>query len=259
MSIDFDLDETGIATITINRPERMNALDGDHYRGLSQAWTRVRDDDAVRCAIVTGAGERSFCAGADIKETIGRKAELKDLWLTQQDQLLNRGLEIWKPVIAAVNGYCLGGGVTLLLATDIRVAVPHAEFAMAEVKRGVVAGAGGTQRIMRQLPHAIAMEFLLTGDRIGAAQAERWGLVNAVVPPADLLPAARRYAERIVANAPLAVQATKELALRSRDASLADGLRMEQLVNTLLEQTSLDVQEGRAAFIEKRDPRFRGV
>lgn len=258
MSIDFDLDDAGIATITINRPERMNSLDNDHYRDLSQIWSRVRDDHAIRCAIVTGAGQKSFCAGADIKEVIGRKTELRDLWLTQQELLLQRGLEVWKPVIAAVNGYCLGGGMTLLLATDIRIAVPHAEFGLSEVERGIIAGAGGTQRVMRQLPHAIAMEMLLTGSRIDAAKAERWGFVNAVVSPESLMATARRYAERIIANAPLAVQATKELALRSRDLSLADGLRMEQMTSFILQQVSQDVQEGRAAFLEKRAPHFRG-
>lgn len=258
MSIDFDLDAAGIATITINRPERMNALDGEHYASLSKIWTRVRDDHAIRCAIVTGAGEKSFCAGADIKEVIGRKTELREHWLTQQELLLQRGLEVWKPVIAAVNGYCLGGGVTLLLATDIRIAVPHAEFGLSEVKRGIIAGSGGTQRVMRQLPHAIAMELLLIGDRIDAARAERWGFINAIVPADQLMATARDYAERIVANAPLAVQATKELALRSRDLSLADGLRMEQMTSFILQQVSSDVQEGREAFIEKRPPRFRG-
>jgi E-phenylitaconyl-CoA hydratase len=258
MSIDFALDEAGIGTITINRPDRMNALDGEHYRALSEIWTRVRDDHAIRCAIVTGAGDRSFCAGADIKEVVGRKTELREHWLTQQELLLNRGLEIWKPIIAAVNGYCLGGGMTLLLSTDIRIAVPHAAFAVAEVKRGIIAGAGGTQRIMRQLPHPIAMEMLLTGDRIDAAKAERWGLVNAVAPPEQLMATARSYAERIIANAPLAVQATKELALRSRDLSLADGIRMEQMTSVILQQLSSDVQEGREAFLERRKPDFRG-
>ena len=257
MSIELAIDDGGLATLTINRPERMNALDTEHYRVLSRAWIEVRDNPAVSCAIITGAGDTAFCAGADIKEQIGRTTALAALWEAQQFPLLNRGLEIWKPVIAAVNGYCLGGGITLLLATDIRVAVPHAEFGMAEVRRGVIAGLGGTQRILRQLPHAIAMEFLLTGDRIGAAAAERWGLVNKVVAPADLMSTARAYATRIAGNAPLAVQAAKELALRSRDASLEDGMRLEQMISHIL-QTSEDVQEGRAAFMEKRKPVFRG-
>ena len=258
MSIDFALDDGGIATITINRPARANALDTEHYRGLSDAWTRVRDDSEVRCAIVTGAGDNAFCAGADIHEQIGQGTALGGLWLTQHTQLLNRGLEIWKPVIAAVNGFCIGGGMTMLLATDIRIAVPHAEFGLAEVKHGVIAGYGGTQRLMRQLPHAIGMEMLLCGDRISAEQAERWGLINKVVPPEALMATARAYAQRVIANAPLAVQAAKELALRSRDMSLADGMRMEELTSAVLQRNSADVGEGRAAFAEKRQPRFRG-
>lgn len=258
MSIDYGLDEGGIATVTINRPDRLNALDNEHYAELSRVWIEVRDDPAVRCVIVTGAGAKSFCAGADIKEVVGRKIDLQEVWRAQQVPLIQRGLEIWKPVIAAVNGYCLGGGVTLLLATDIRIAVPHAEFGVPEVKRGIIAGTGGTQRIVRQLPHVLAMELLLTGDRVDADWALRAGLINKVVPVADLMPTARKYAENIAQNAPLAVQATKELALRARDASLADGIRMEQMTNTLLEQMSLDVQEGRTAFMEKRSPDFRG-
>ena len=257
MSIDLELDATGVATITINRPERRNALDAEHYAGLTAAWTRVRDDAAIRCTIITGAGDVAFCVGADIKSFIGREVELAEFWLTQKGQLLNRGLEVWKPVIAAVNGYCLGGGVTLLLATDIRIAVPTAIFGLSEVKRGVIAGNGGTQRVAAQLPHAIAMEMLLTGERMDAAWAERWGMVNRIVPPEALMDTARAYADKIAANAPLAVQAAKELAVRSRDMSLADGLRMEQMVNRIL-QGSADVQEGRAAFAEKRPPRFGG-
>lgn len=258
MSIDFEMDEAGIATITINRPGRMNALDHEHYRALSEVWIEVRDNPKLLCAIVTGAGETSFCAGADIKEVLGAGIELSGLWQTQEQPLLNRGLEVWKPVIAAVNGYCLGGGMTLLLATDIRVAAQHAQFGVGEVKRGLVAGLGGTQRLARQLPHARAMEMLLTGQSIDAVRAEQWGLVNQVVPQADLMTAARRYAEIIVGNTPLAVRASKELALRTADMSLADGLRTEQMVNALLQLNSEDVREGRAAFMEKRNAEFRG-
>src|SRR5690349_4080583 len=159
MSIDVSLHDN-VALITINRPERLNAMDEEHYRGLSQAWMRVRDDPAIRAAIITGAGERSFTAGADLKSFVTKPVDLPELWLTQKDQLLNRGLEVWKPIIAAVNGVCLGGGTTLLFATDIRIAVPHATFNLAEVKRGLVPGNGGTQRVMSQMPYAIAMEFL---------------------------------------------------------------------------------------------------
>jgi enoyl-CoA hydratase/carnithine racemase len=256
MSIDVEVADS-ICTIVINRPERLNAMDAEHYQALSQAWCRVRDDAGVRVAIVTGAGAKSFTTGADIKSFLTGPPGFDEMWLTQRDQLLNRGLEVWKPVIAAINGYCLGGGMTLLLATDIRLAAAHATFSLAEVKRGVIPGNGGTQRILKQLPHAIAMEMLLTGDSIDAETAARWGLVNKVVPGDRLMDTALDYARRIAANAPLAVQAAKELALRSRDLDLATGLRMEQVINRLLMATD-DAREGPAAFSEKRPPQFKG-
>ncbi len=256
MSIDFSLDQH-IATITINRPERMNAMDAAHYDALSEAWVRVRDDPEVRVAIITGAGEKSFSSGADLKSFVNAKPPLSELLLTQKGQLLNRGLEVWKPVISAVNGYCLGGGMTLMLATDLRVCSTHATFSVAEVKRGVFPANGGTQRIAQQLPHAIAMELLLIGDAIDAPTALRWGLVNRVVEASELMDAARGYAERLARNAPLAVQAAKELAVRSRDVDLATGLRMEQIMLRLL-QDSDDVVEGTRAFAEKRAPAFTG-
>lgn len=256
MSIDLDLHE-GVATITINRPEKRNALDAEHYAGLSSAWTEVRDNPAIRTAIVTGAGDKAFCAGADLKSWIGRDQPLSEMWLTQKDQLLNRGLEVWKPVIAAINGLCLGGGTTLLLATDLRIACPEARFGLSEVKRGIIAANGGTQRIMRQLPYAIAMEMLLLGDDMDAETALRWGFVNRVVPREDLLGAAQDMAARVAANAPLATQAAKELAVRSFDMSLSEGLRMEQFTNRILSRSE-DAASARAAFAEKRKPEFRG-
>jgi E-phenylitaconyl-CoA hydratase len=256
MPIDFTLDDH-VATITINRPERMNAMDTEHYDALSAAWIRVRDDPDVRVAIVTGAGEKSFSAGADLKSFVGAQPPLSELMLTQKNQILNRGLEVWKPVIAAVNGYCLGGGMTLLLATDLRIAAEHATFSVAEVKRGVFPANGGTQRIAQQLPHAIAMELLLLGDSVDAQTALRWGIVNRVVKAADLMTTARDFAARLARNAPLAVQAAKELAVRSRDMDLATGLRMEQVMLRVLQQSE-DVREGTTAFSEKRAPSFQG-
>jgi E-phenylitaconyl-CoA hydratase len=256
MSVDIDVRDH-IATITINRPERLNAMDAEHYESLSQAWVRVRDDGEIRCAIITGAGEKSFSSGADLKSHIGREQTAQSLWLTQQQPLLNRGLEVWKPIIAAVNGYCLGGGMTLLLATDIRIAARHATFGVSEVKRGLIPANGGTQRLLAQLPHAVAMDLLLTGRSIDAAQAERWGLVNQVVDAQDLMPTAMARAHEIAANAPLAVQAAKELAIRSRDVDLATGLRLEQFATRALAATR-DAQEGRGAFAEKRAPDFKG-
>lgn len=256
MSIDVSV-ENHVALITINRPERMNALDHDHYRALSEAWIRVRDDNDIRSAIVTGAGDRAFCAGADIKSLLPQPTGLAEMWLTQRDQILNRGLEIWKPVIAAVNGLCMGGGTCMLFATDIRIAVPKAVFSLAEVKRGLVPGNGATQRILNQLPYAIAMEMVMTGDSINAESAARWGLINCIVPPEKLLETAYEYAHRIGRNAPLAVQAAKELAIRARDVDLQTGLRMETVMNRLLWESE-DLKEGAAAFAEKRPARFNG-
>jgi E-phenylitaconyl-CoA hydratase len=256
MSIDLELRQH-VAVITLNRPDKHNALDAEHYQALSEAWTRVRDDASIRVVIVTGAGSKSFCVGADLKSYINRETQWAEVWLTQQGQLLNRGLEVWKPVIAAVNGYCLGGGMTLLLATDIRIAAQNATFALAEVKRGIIPANGGTQRIGAQLPYAIAMEMLLTGDSIDAATAHRWGLVNRVTSQEGLFDASMEYAERIAANAPLATQAAKELMIRSRDLDLASGLRLEQLVARLLKETE-DAGEGPAAFAARRKPDFKG-
>jgi len=257
MAIDLHITDDGIAVITINRPERLNAMDAEHYQALSRAWCTVRDDPAIRVAIVTGAGERSFTTGADIKSFVTAPTGMSDMWLTQRDQLLNRGLEVWKPVIAAVNGYCLGGGVTLMLATDIRIAASHATFSLAEVKRGLIPANGGTQRVLDQLPYAVAMEMLLTGDGIDAVAAERWGLVNKVVPKEQLMDTAFAYARRIAVNAPLAVQAAKELAVRSRDMDLTSGLRLEAVINRMLQFTD-DLKEGSAAFAAKRPPNFKG-
>jgi len=256
MSIDLTI-ENHVASITINRPDRMNAMDAEHYAGLSAAWERVRDDADIRVAVITGAGDRAFSAGADLKSFVNQQPPLAELLLTQKNQILNRGLEVWKPIVAAVNGYCIGGGMTLLLATDLRVCVEGATFSVAEVKRGVFPANGGTQRIAQQLPHPIAMELLLLGDSFDAQTALRWGLVNKVVKPAELMDTAQDFARRLARNAPLAVQSAKELALRSRDVDLATGLRMEQLMLRLL-QTSQDVGEGAKAFAEKRVPEFSG-
>jgi E-phenylitaconyl-CoA hydratase len=257
MSIDLER-EDGIAVITLNRPERLNALDHEHYAQLGAAFTEVRDDVAIRAAVITGAGRRAFTVGADLKSFIPSAAPLAEFWLTQRSQLLNRGLEVWKPVIAAINGHCLGGGMTLMFASDVRVAASHATFGLPEVTRGVLPANGGTQRILAQLPFAIAMEMLLTGKPIDAERAERWGLINRVVPGDELLDVALGCARQIAANAPLAVQAAKELAYRSRDVDLAVGLRLEQAMARIL-RTSSDAREGAVAFAERRDPRFEGA
>jgi E-phenylitaconyl-CoA hydratase len=247
-----------VATITLNRPEVMNAMDPETYTELSEAWITVRDDPEIWAAIVTGAGDKAFTSGADLRRPqSARNAEAWGFWQTQSEQLLNRGLEVWKPVIAAVNGYCLAGGMTLLLGTDIRVAAEHATFEMSEVKRGILPGNGGTQRILRQVSYAIGMELLLTGDRIDADEAYRIGLINRVVPADQLMATAREYATKICRNGPLAVRAIKELAVRSQYMHLDDGLRLEHAVGRYLASTE-DAKEGPRAFVEKRDAVYRG-
>jgi len=246
-----------VAYITINRPEAMNAMDPEVYELLSKAWINVRDNPDVWVAIITGAGEKAFTAGADLKTAIPREQEKADFWLTQKDMLLNRGLEVWKPVIAAVNGYCLAGGMTLLFATDIRIAAEHAVFEISEVKRGILPGNGGTQRALRNLPFPIAMEMLLLGRRLTSQEALTYGLINKVVPMKDLLPAAQDYARRLCECGPLALRAIKELAIRSQSLPLEQGLRLEQSFQAFL-RTTEDAQEGPRAFAEKRKPNYKG-
>lgn len=249
--------EDHLARVTINRPERLNAMDPETYTALSEAWIRIRDDSDVWVAIVTGAGDRAFSAGADLEKTIRPgEAEWDAFWRTQEEMILNRGLEVWKPIIAAVDGYCLAGGLTLLLATDIRVAGEGASFGLPEVKRGILPGNGGTQRTIRQLPHPVAMELLLTGDHIGAREAYRWGLVNEVVSAGDSMAAAEEYAKRLLSSAPLAVRAIKELAVRGRNVPLAEGIRLEQSFGRHLSETA-DAREGVEAFREDREPKWQ--
>jgi enoyl-CoA hydratase/carnithine racemase len=258
MALLFDVRDH-IATLTFNRPEAMNAMDPATYRELSAAWTEVRDNPEIWVAVITGSGERAFTAGADLKQRMASQSEAEAyrFWQTQEEQLLNRGLEIWKPVVAAVNGYCLGGGMTLLFACDLRVAADHATFGLSEVKRGILPGNGGTQRALRQLPYPFAMELLLLGDSISAQDALRLGLVNKVVPRDALMATALEYAHKLCQNPPLAVRAIKELAVRSLSMHPSDGLRLEAAVARTLASTE-DAREGRSAFAEKRKPNFRG-
>lgn len=248
--------EDNLATVTINRPDKMNAMDSETYAALSEAWTTFQRDDDAWVAIVTGAGDRAFSAGADLEEAVEPgDVEWPEFWHTQEEMLLNNGLEIWKPVIAAVNGYCLAGGTTLLLATDIRVAGEGAQFGLSEVKRGILPGNGGTQRAVRQLPYTAAMELLLTGDHVDADQAAEWGLVNTVVPDEDVMATAERFAERTLSNGPLAVQAIKELAVRGRNMALPDAMRLEESFQHHLLQSE-DAKEGVQAFAEDREPDY---
>jgi E-phenylitaconyl-CoA hydratase len=246
-----------IAFITINRPEAMNAMDPEVYSLLSQAWIDVRDNPDIWVAIITGAGDKAFTAGADLKTAIPRELGKADFFMTQKGMILNRGLEVWKPIIAAVNGYCLAGGMTLLFATDIRIAADQAVFEISEVKRGILPGNGGTQRALKQLPYAVAMEMLLLGRRLTAQEALTYGLINKVVPRQDLMTTAEDYARRLCEKGPLALRAVKELAVRSQSIPLEDGIRLETAFQEFL-RTTEDAREGPLAFFEKRKPVYKG-
>lgn len=253
----YEVDDN-LAKVTINRPEKLNAMDPETYQALSEAWIAIRDDPDVWAAVVTGAGKQAFSAGADLDETIRPgEREWDAFWRTQEEMILNRGLEVWKPIVSAVNGYCLAGGMTLLLATDIRIAGTDASFGLSEVKRGILPGNGGTQRTIRQLPYPIAMDLLLSGDRIDVDEAERWGLVNEVVDPDEVEERAEAYARRLLDGAPLAMQAIKELAVRGRDMPLPEGIRLEESYSRHLFETD-DAKEGVQAFREDREPEWEG-
>jgi len=247
-----------IVTITINRPEAMNAVDPETQEALVSAWTRFRDDDSAWVAILTGAGERAFSAGADLKKLVPGLFARGGAAPHNADGLggITRGLEIWKPMIAAINGFCLAGGLEQALACDLRIATPSATFGLTEVRWAIMPGAGGTQRLPRALPLAKALEMILMARTLTAEEALRWGLVNAVVPPAELLPTARTWAQELCERGPLAMRAAKEAVVRGLTMPLADGLRLEAFLSGTLRGTE-DAVEGPRAFAEKRKPGFR--
>lgn len=247
-----------IATVVLDRPEAMNALDPESVNELHSAWSRISTDSSIRVAILTGAGERAFCTGADLKKTPPPSESFAELHYGPARAGLGLAhLSTPKPVIAAINGFALGGGLELALQCDIRIASANAQFGLPEVCIGSIPGAGGTQRLIRAVGLSDAMCMLLTGARIDAAEALRMRLVSRVVEPADLLVNAQELAEQIARNAPLAVSAVKRLAMTGRELSLAAGLELEQQAFGIL-RNSEDRLEGRNAFAEKRKPVFRG-
>ncbi len=248
-----------IAYITLNRPEAMNALNGAVRQGLSEAWRNFREDPNAWVAIVTGAGERAFSAGADLKDmSATREAEAAGEQSMAQIPTGPGGeMVTWKPIIAAINGYCLAGGLELALRCDIRIAADHARFGLTEVSRGIIPGGGGTQRLPRTIPVGLAMELIFTAKHITAEEALQAGLVNRVVPKEQVMAAAEEVARQIIANAPLAVRATKEAIMRGLDMSLDDGLRLEGLISRTV-RLSEDSREGPKAFAEKRPANFQG-
>jgi enoyl-CoA hydratase/carnithine racemase len=243
----------GIAWVTLNRSEALNALNRAVVQGLDRAWSEIDADPAVRVAVLSGAGGRAFSAGADLKErTVTDQGPADFRWAHGL-----RERSVRKPVIAAVDGYCFGGGFELALSCDIRIATPRAQFGLPEIRRGFFPGGGGPMRLARMIPLTNAMEMLLTGDPIDAETALRLGVISRIVPEDGLHAAAEELARRIIRNAPLAVEAVKELALRALDLPWEQVSRMSQLYRALIGTTE-DAKEGPRAFVEKREPVYRG-
>lgn len=257
----------GVQVITIDAPQRRNALTPEMLCRLADAFMGFSTDPALRVAIVTGAGEQAFCAGGDLGRTLplltgDRAAE--DAWdrrlLDDPRVLAASGLRdhpIDKPIVAAINGACMAAGFEMMLGTDIRVAADHAQFALPEVQRAVLPFAGSMVRLPRQVPHAVAMRLLLTGEPIDAAEAWRIGLINEVVARDELMPRAMAIARRIERNGPLAVQAVKRTAVASSGLPLTDAYELENAAKRDVLATA-DAREGPRAFIEKREPRYEG-
>ncbi len=242
-----------VALVTINRPERLNACDFETYGRLAEIWAEFRDDPSLRVGILTGAGERAFSAGSDVKANYVERPTGAE----PQSILFPLLLELEKPIVAAINGHANGGGLEQALACDIRVAVEHAQFGLGEVRLGWLPGAGGTQRLPRLIPRGRALEMLYTGNRIGADEALRLGLVDHVVATDELLPKAFAIAAEIEKSAPLAVAKIKRAVTRGLDLALPEALKLERELYLSLQQTE-DAREGARAFAEKRAPRWRG-
>jgi E-phenylitaconyl-CoA hydratase len=241
-----------IAYITINRPDSMNSLNREAKKELEESYLKVKNDNDVWVAIITGTGGKAFSAGSDIKEPkpVGTKDKKQDNHEPLRPDM------VWKPFIAAIHGYCLGGGLELALECDIRIAAKDAQFGLPEVNIGSIAFYGGAVRLPRLISGAIAAEMLLTGMRIDAKEAYRIGLVSRIVPTSTLLNSANEIAKMIVSRGPLSVQKTKELMVRSQSLSLQDGI----LLNTAFARyisTTEDFIEGAQAFAQKRPPLFK--
>jgi len=247
--------EGHLATITINRPEVMNALHPPANQELAAAWDDVAADRDVWVAIISGAGDRAFSAGNDLKWTAAHG--VPELPPSGFGGICSR-FDLWKPVIAAVNGLALGGGFEIALAADIIVAAEHARFGLPEPRVGLLAAAGGVHRLPRQIPFKLAMGLMLTGRHLPAKDAHRFGIVNEVVPGSELAAAARQWATEIEKCCPLSVQASKQAARMGAGRPLAEAMTAHYpLVEALWR--SEDAVEGVRAFAEKREPRWRGA
>jgi enoyl-CoA hydratase len=253
----LEVDAAGIALVTINRPEKLNALSGAVIAELRDVFERIAGDPAIRAAILTGAGAKAFVAGADIGElAVLAPVGARDYALRGQQAC--RAIETCgKPVVAAVNGFALGGGMELAMACTVRFASENARFGQPEVKLGIVPGYGGTQRLPRLVGRGRALEMLLSGEPVSAAEAYRIGLANAVVPAAALLDHSRAWLAKVLANGPVAARLLLEAVDLGFDTGLEQGLQFEAAAFGLCAATE-DRLEGRRAFLEKRSPAFAG-
>lgn len=246
----------GILYITIDRPKVLNALNAQTVEEIGQAFEAARDDASVKCIILTGGGEKAFVAGADINE-LATMTPVAGKAIAEKGQRIFGAIERFpKPVIAAINGFALGGGCELALSCHIRVASEKAQLGLPEVTLGIIPGYGGTQRMARLLGKGKALELILTGDRIGAAEAERIGLVNRVVPAEQLLTVADEMARKIASRGPLAVRAAIEAVMSGSEMPQAEGQILEATLFGLLASTE-DMKEGMGAFLEKRAANFQ--
>lgn len=253
MPIDYEVSDA-IAKVTINRPDKFNALTLDMYRELGDAFLAARDDDRVQVVVLTGAGNKAFCVGADLRESIPALSEDR-FDISEWDDAHIKHSTLYKPVISAINGLCVGGGFEIMLATDIRVAASSAEFGLPEPGLGIVPAGGTMVRLVRQIAYAHAMEVLLTGDRISAAEAHRMGLINRLAEAEELQRTALNLAETIKRLSPTAVQNIKESVTQLRELSLQEAFREEARLGQRA-FTSPDAREGLSAFVDKRKPDF---
>ena len=246
----------GILIVTVDRPKVLNALNAQTVAEIGQAFEAARDDDGVRCVILTGGGEKAFVAGADINE-LAQMNPISGKAIAEKGQRVFRAIERFpKPVIAAINGFALGGGCELALACHIRIASEKAQLGLPEVTLGIIPGYGGTQRMARLLGKGKALELILTGNRIGAVEAERIGLVNKVVPADELMTAAEEMARTIAKRGPLAVSCAIEAVMSGSEMPFEEGQFLEATLFGLLASTD-DMREGMAAFLEKREANFQ--
>lgn len=255
-----------LLVVTIDRPERKNALDLVHFRDLARAWREFRDDDDLWVAIITGT-DGCFMAGADLEDYVpqitalskqiaaGEVDEIDGCRLSDGNEAVLRNVKLYKPIIAAIDGPCVAGGMEMLGGVDIRIATARSTFGVLEPRRGLFAGGGTTARLPRQVPYAAAMEILLTAEVFPAARALELGLLNEIVGPDELMDRARGWADRILANGPLAIRATKESVVRGMSGTLREAYKIESELAQVVFQSE-DAKEGPLAFAEKRPPKW---